>query len=209
MSTTDRNEKCFYEVDRGLCASLTSSPSCVSRLCIQRGILNISQNYRPPWPVTDLALLYHMCSVFVPHRKHTYGAPRPVTDLALLYHMYSVFVPYRKHTYGAPRPITDLALLYHMCSVFVPHRKHTYGPPRPVTGIPSLYFTLLFNFYFKRFRSKRRCFYLRYNTGISLWRGNKTARNFTETQAALQSTSNKRYTFRKCVVPYCMWKVQT
>jgi hypothetical protein len=30
----------------------------VSRLSRQCGILNISQLYRPPWPVTGIALLY-------------------------------------------------------------------------------------------------------------------------------------------------------
>jgi hypothetical protein len=30
----------------------------VSRLFRQCGILNISQHYRPPWPVTGIALLY-------------------------------------------------------------------------------------------------------------------------------------------------------
>jgi hypothetical protein len=30
----------------------------VSRWCRQCGILNISQPYRPPWPVTRIALLY-------------------------------------------------------------------------------------------------------------------------------------------------------
>jgi hypothetical protein len=41
-------------------------------------ILNISQPYRPPQPVTEIDLLLHM-HMFVPHRKHSYGPPWPVT----------------------------------------------------------------------------------------------------------------------------------
>jgi hypothetical protein len=45
-------------VERGFCVGLTTLPPSVSRLSRQCGILNISQLYRTPCPVTGIALLY-------------------------------------------------------------------------------------------------------------------------------------------------------
>jgi hypothetical protein len=56
MSIKNR-KKCFWGVERGWCTGLITLPLSVSRLSRQCGILNISQLYRPPQPVTGIALL--------------------------------------------------------------------------------------------------------------------------------------------------------
>jgi hypothetical protein len=62
-SASDKNEyrkqksKCFWEVERGRCVGLTTLPPCVSQLFRHCGILSISQPYKPPRPVTGIALL--------------------------------------------------------------------------------------------------------------------------------------------------------
>jgi hypothetical protein len=50
-------------VRRGHCIGLTTLPPSVSRLSTQCGILDVSQPYRPPWPVTGIVLLF--CFVFI------------------------------------------------------------------------------------------------------------------------------------------------
>jgi hypothetical protein len=49
---------CFWGVEHGWCKGLTILPPSVGRLSKQCGILNISHLYRPPQPVTGIALLY-------------------------------------------------------------------------------------------------------------------------------------------------------
>jgi hypothetical protein len=51
-------------------------PPPVSRLSRQYGILNISQPYRPPWPVTRLALL----SFAGTNNLYTKDPPPPVKN---------------------------------------------------------------------------------------------------------------------------------
>jgi hypothetical protein len=55
--TEIRTRNCFWGVECGLCSGLTTLPQTLSRLSRERGILNISQSYRPPRPVTGMALL--------------------------------------------------------------------------------------------------------------------------------------------------------
>jgi hypothetical protein len=75
--------------------------------------------------------------MFGHHRKHTYRPPLPVTVLALLCYMEIMLAPHRKHR--PPRPVTGIALFCHMQMMFVPHRKQTCELLRPVTGIALLF----------------------------------------------------------------------
>jgi hypothetical protein len=47
-----------WGIECGRCVGLTTLPPSVSRLSRQCWILNISEPYRPAWPVTGIALLY-------------------------------------------------------------------------------------------------------------------------------------------------------
>jgi hypothetical protein len=52
-----KRKKCFWGVEHDRRVGLIISPSSVSRLFRQSWILNISQPYRPPRPVTGITLL--------------------------------------------------------------------------------------------------------------------------------------------------------
>jgi hypothetical protein len=45
---------------------LTTSPPSVSGLSRQCGILDVSQTYRPRWPVTGIALLFNLVLFLLP-----------------------------------------------------------------------------------------------------------------------------------------------
>jgi hypothetical protein len=57
IHATTECQTIFLVVKRGRCVGLKASPPSVSRLSRQCGILNISQSYRPPLPVTGSVLL--------------------------------------------------------------------------------------------------------------------------------------------------------
>jgi hypothetical protein len=66
-SASDRNEyqkqrkkkkECFWKVKGGRCIGLTTLPPSVRQLSRQCEILNIPQSYRPPQPVTGIALIF-------------------------------------------------------------------------------------------------------------------------------------------------------
>jgi hypothetical protein len=59
-SASNRNgyQKIFLGLKRGWRIRITASPPFVNRLSRKYRILDISQPYRTPWPVTEIALLF-------------------------------------------------------------------------------------------------------------------------------------------------------
>jgi hypothetical protein len=55
-----KNNNVFWEVKCGWCIGLITLPPSMSRFCRQCGLLSISQLYRPPRPVTGIALLFYI-----------------------------------------------------------------------------------------------------------------------------------------------------
>jgi hypothetical protein len=55
--------QCFRGIKRGRRVMLTTSSPSVSQLSRQCGILDILQSYRPPWPVTMIAI--HFTSFYL------------------------------------------------------------------------------------------------------------------------------------------------
>jgi hypothetical protein len=68
-SASNRNEyrkhkkKCFWGAKCGWCMGLTTLPPSMIRWSRQCGIFNISQPYRPPRPVTGIALLFFFFTI--------------------------------------------------------------------------------------------------------------------------------------------------
>jgi hypothetical protein len=89
-------------------------------------------------------LYYLYVDMFVPHRKHTYRPPRPITEIALLLYVDNVCTSQETCIYIYIYICIGLhgllrGYLYYLdVDMFVPHRKHIYRPPRPVTGIAFL-----------------------------------------------------------------------
>jgi hypothetical protein len=134
MSTRDRNKKkYFWGVQRGRCVRLPS-PS-VNRWCTV-WILNISQSYRTPRAVTEIALLY--MQMIGLRRKHIHEPSRPVTGISLLFICRWYSSSQETHLWAPTAGYWDSFTVY-MQMMFIPHRKHTHGPPRPVTGRTLLY----------------------------------------------------------------------
>jgi hypothetical protein len=85
MSTRNiKKKRCFWGVKCGGCIGLRTLLPSVSRLSRQWGILNISQPYRPPRPVTGIALLllyFQLYTQFsITFRINTHNKTLPLLD---------------------------------------------------------------------------------------------------------------------------------
>jgi hypothetical protein len=112
-----QKHKCFWDVERGRYVRLTASSPFVGRLSRQHGILNITEPWRPPRPVTGLVLHLYIYDVRTSEETH-YRPPRPVTEIALLLYMWLMYT-HRKHSYGPPLSLSGIGLLSYMRMVFV------------------------------------------------------------------------------------------
>jgi hypothetical protein len=59
--------KCLWGVECGWRVRLTASLPSMSQLSRQYGIVDISQPYKPPWPVTRIALLLRISARLTHH----------------------------------------------------------------------------------------------------------------------------------------------
>jgi hypothetical protein len=66
-----KKKLCFWRVKCGRCVRLTNLPPSMRRLTRQCGNVNISQPYRPPRPVTGIALLFYF--PFFYSKEHLVG----------------------------------------------------------------------------------------------------------------------------------------
>jgi hypothetical protein len=131
---------------------------------------NLSQSYRFPRPVTDIALLsLYLDEVRTSQETDLWSSTACHRDSFISLYVYDIrtseethledsrssygnsftlhthmmFVRHRRHTYGPTRPATGINVLFILLT-FVPHRKHTYRPPRPLTEIALLFYIRLF-----------------------------------------------------------------
>jgi hypothetical protein len=100
-------------VSRALSAHRADNPTArpMSRLCRQCEILNISQPFRHPQPVTGIALFLYVDYVRTSQVTLLWTSTASYGD-SFTFYLYMIFVPHRKYFYRSPRPVTEIALFY-------------------------------------------------------------------------------------------------